>query len=230
MTPPRVSFTFRSGNRKTGPIPVSMTESVSCPQSCPLHTVCYAKSGGPVHMQWLRLDSGRTGYSWDSFLHLVQSLPKTIDNHPTLWRHNAAGDLPGHGDHLDIILLEQLVAANGGRAGYTYTHKPLRTEAEREAIRSANANGFTINLSAHGPVDADRLADLGIAPVVTVMPVDAPDKFITPKGRTIVVCPAYKIEGMTCSTCRACAIPTRKTIIGFPLHGQKKNKITIPLS
>src|SRR5262249_37642211 len=62
-----------------------------------------------------------------------------------------------------------------------------------KAIAAANRAGFTINLSANNPAHADQLAELDIAPVVTVLPASvdgAVTKTVkTPAGRTITVCP-----------------------------------------
>lgn len=208
-----------SGNRKTGPIPVSTTSSSSCPDACPFKSsgVCYAKNG-PLRLHWQAVDAGRGG-TLKSFVNAVKRLPKG-----QLWRHNQAGDLPGKGDALDVKALGEIVRANTGRRGFTYTHKPLRRKAEREAVRKANASGFTVSLSANDLEHADRLADLGIAPVVTVLPstVHGPAKVKTPEGRTVVVCPASYRDDVTCATCGACAVAGRKSIIGFPAHGSKK--------
>lgn len=42
-----------------------------------------------------------------------------------LWRHNQAGDLVGGGNEIDTAPRGQLVAANAGKRGFTYTHKPV---------------------------------------------------------------------------------------------------------
>ena len=53
-------------------------------------------------------------------------------------------------------MLAELVAANRGKRGFTYTHKPPSQECA--AIRRANRNGFTINLSADTLEEEDKLA------------------------------------------------------------------------
>ena len=148
----------------------------------------------------------------------------------TIWRHNEAGDLPGRGDELDVEALDELVRANAGRRGFSYTHRPLHTAEEREAVREANAAGFTINLSANGLHDVDRLVALGIAPVVVNLPHDQPAPRTTPAGHRIVVCPAEASppeEGgtpsITCLKCQLCSKPWRESIVGFPTHGSAKN-------
>lgn len=63
-----------SGNRKTGPIPVSTTSRESCPNSCPLYTGCYA-SGGPLRIHWDKVTSGEGSDSWENFCADVAKLP-----------------------------------------------------------------------------------------------------------------------------------------------------------
>src|SRR5688572_30158890 len=100
----------------------------------------------------------------------------------------------------------------------------------------------TINLSADNPAQADALADLQIAPVVTVIAQEyarrtvrrqakrRPDDWAetiaewrdriatlpphTPAGRRIAICPATYTDA-TCQTCGACAQP-RDAVIAFP--------------
>jgi len=55
-----------------------------------------------------------------------------------------------------------------------FIHKPVLGDdpvaiENRRLIAAAVKAGFSVNLSADNPVHADRLAELGIAPVVTVL-------------------------------------------------------------
>ena len=222
-----VSLTLKSRNAKTGPIPVSTTTSTTCPDACPLKRAgCYA-DGGPLRIQWDKVSRGETGHTWADFLSQVRALPQDI-----LWRHNQAGDLPGIGDAIDGRAMYDLVVANTGKRGFTYTHKPMSNITNREAIAHANAAGFTVNLSANNLEHADELADLGIAPVVTVLPSDQKDNTTTPKGRKVVVCPATIRDDVSCMTCGLCA-RLRDAIVGFPAHGngaRKANAIAITRS
>ena len=61
-----------------------------------------------------------------------------------IWRHNQAGDMPHFEGHIRLDLLKDLVQANSGRRGYTYTHHKLITH-NVEAIKYSNKQGFTIN-------------------------------------------------------------------------------------
>jgi len=213
----RVQFTLQSRNAKTGPIPVTTTDSTSCPPACPFRAGgCYAK-GGPLAILWRKLDSGAIGGTWTELCDKVRALPAG-----QLWRHNQAGDLPGLGDTINAGALAQLVSANMGRNGFTYTHKPM-TADNRAAVTSANAAGFTINLSANNPTHADILADTKSGPVVVVLAADANQNTVTPAGRKIVLCPATQRDDVTCQSCGLCA-RQRDFIIGFPAHGAAKRK------
>ena len=152
-------------------------------------------------------------------------------------------------DTIDGPKLVQLVEANKGRNGFTFTHyDPIKNMVNEFAIHAANKNGFTINLSGNNVDHADRLADVDCGPVVSILPIEyqrqgkgkeyteteqaykarlATLPQTTPKGRKIVVCPATYREGMSCNDCRLCAKANRKTIVGFPAHGRSKRKADV---
>ena len=217
----KIFFVENSQNAKTGPIPQCYTPSSTCPTTCSHRgNGCYAATGH-TGINWRRLDQGLVGVDWEEFLVKIRRL-----NPLTLWRYGVAGDLPGMGNRLDVEKLLDLVGANRGRRGYAYTHKPLALAKEAETVSKANSQGFTINLSADTLADADRLCNLGVGPVVMSMPEDP--KYwpkATPRGRKVVPCPADKKAGITCYTCKLCAIATRKAVIGFPAHGAERKKI-----
>ena len=219
----QVSLTLKSRNAKTGPIPVSTTTSTTCPDACPFKRTsesaqgCYA-DGGPLRIQWDKVSRGEAGHSWKDFLSQVQALPSD-----TLWRHNQAGDLPGIGDSIDGKAMYELVVANTGKRGFTYTHKPMDKLANRDAVLHANTSGFTVNLSANNLEHADELADLEIGPVVVVLPAEQKENTTTPKGRKVVGCPATIRDDVSCMTCGLCA-RLRDAIIGFPAHGNGAKK------
>lgn len=213
-----VHLTLKSANAKTGPIPVSTSTSKTCPDSCPFRlNGCYAKSG-PLALHWSAVTAEKRGMHWDEFTKAIASLPEG-----QLWRHNQAGDLPGMGEHVNHRELDALTAANKGKRGFTYTHKHT-TEANREAIRSANANGFTVNLSANTLAHADSLADTKAGPVVVVLPADQTSNCATPAGRKVVICPATIRDGVSCASCQLCSKAHRSVIVGFPAHGTGKAK------
>src|SRR5207253_1075429 len=120
-------------------------------------------------MHWDRVSRGMAGGFWSEFCAKVEALRPC-----RLWRYAQAGDLPGYGPQIDGTLLEELVAANTGKNVIAFTHKPVLGDdpvavENRRLVAAAVEAGFTINLSADNPANADRLAELGIAPIVTVL-------------------------------------------------------------
>lgn len=219
MTTHYIQFTRKSRNSKTGDIPVTTTSEETCAYACPLKANgCYAEAG-PLAILWRKVTARKAGMAWDAAMSEIAALPQG-----TLWRHNQAGDLPGIGDDIDGFALIELIRANEGKRGFTYTHKPIDTAKNRGAIRIANANGFTVNLSANNLAHADELAASNVGPVVVVLPADATRATVTPGGRKVAICPATISDNVTCKTCGLCAIANRKAIIGFPAHGPSKRK------
>lgn len=221
-------LTLVSGNKKTGPIPVSMTAKNSCPDACPLKNGngCFS-FGYPLNMHWDKVSSGQRGISLEQFTDRVSKLWKN-----QVWRHNQAGDLPGENNDIDRASLDAIVQANkkAGAKGFTYTHKPVGWNTLQEinnsiAVTDATLNGFTINLSANSLHHADKLAKLGIAPVAALVELDAPRHGKTPEGRHYSVCPAQERDDVTCDNCKLCQLPKRKVIIGFRPHGISKKKV-----
>jgi hypothetical protein len=215
-----VHLTRISMNAKTGPIPVSTSTATNCPPSCPFNKTseggCYAETG-PLALHWRKVTQGLRGLVWSAFCDEISRLPKG-----QLWRHNQAGDLAGNGEYIDAHKLAELTQANKGRRGFTYTHKHT-TDENVEAIRCANAHGFTVNLSANNLAHADKLADLKAGPVVCVLPSNQTENTTTPAGRKVVICPATFREHTSCATCGLCQ-KQREAIVGFPAHGMSKAK------
>ncbi len=241
----RVLFIPVSQNAKTGPIPASITERASCWPGCALYdNGCYAETGA-LAMHWDRVSRGLAGGTWAEFCARIAALEPGC-----LWRYAQAGDFPGYGASIDRVMLQMLVAANTGKRVIAFTHKPVLGDdpvavENRRLIAMAVEAGFTVNLSADNPDQADQLAALGIAPVVTVLARaygrrasrhrfkrhkdqwtetvgewrdrTAPLPRRTPAGRRIAVCPATYSDA-TCKSCGACARP-RDAVIGFLAHG-----------
>ena len=217
----KVHLTPKSANVKTGPIPVSTTERASCPSDCKMKSECYAASG-PLALHWAAVSNGARGTSWAEFTDAIAALPDG-----QLWRHNQAGDLPQRDGTIDPALLGDLVAANIGKRGFTYSHH--RDAESINWIRHANQWGFTVNLSANDLHDADALADADAGPVVVVLPSTQTSNTTTPRGRPVIVCPATQRDDVSCATCQLCQ-RQRAAIVGFPAHGTRKRTIDIKLA
>ena len=231
-----VHITKKSSNRKIGPIPCSITEESSCSPSCPfINSGCYAKTG-PVSWHWKKVSNGTQSNTtdWAGLCSFIKDLP---DNQ--LMRINVAGDLKHFNGNIDTFALNQLVKANKNKKAWTYTHHKMNRE-NFEAVKQANKNGFTINVSTESLPVADRVIDLDL-PAVTVIPSDheslTPYKgsdnrtyykvnkaIKTPKGRKVVVCPAQLKENVNCSTCKICT-KQRDFPVAFVAHGNQVKKV-----
>lgn len=216
-----------SDNKKTGPVYVSTSSRETCWNGCPFYgNGCYAGSG-PLNLHWQAVTEKRRGGGFSDLIKTISALPRG-----ELFRHNQAGDLPGKGSRINRGELRKLTRATAGLKAWTYTHKPVlgdgkQAKENREAVQEANSAGFVINLSGNTMAHADELADLGIAPVVVVLPEDAPrHRQYTPAGRRVIVCPAQTREGITCATCQLCARGERSVIIGFLAHGTSHKKVS----
>lgn len=223
-------ITLRSQNKKTGPMMVITSPRSTCPNECPFKKgSCYAEAG-PLKLIWTALDDGAADFTVklptgsNLKIHSLESLIQAVKDQPedAIWRMNQAGDLPGEGSEIDTFTLASLVEANQGRRGFTYTHKPM-TPSNAAAVKHANENGFTINLSANNLAHADTLAELGIGPVAAVLPAETTSNTVTPNGRKVIVCPATQRDDVSCFTCQLCS-RQRDAIIGFPAHGASKRK------
>ena len=212
-----VHLSLKSTNVKTGPMPVSTTSRDSCPDSCSLKkNGCYADSG-PLALHWDKVTSGERGMSWEMFCEAIDTLE--IDS---IWRHDQAGDLPHKNGNIDKPKMIQLVKSNKGKKGFTYTHH-VPNKNNMGIIEYCNKNGFTVNLSAENLDHADKLANLNIGPVVTIIDTGMPVKMKTAQGRNVITCPATYRDNVSCFTCQLCQ-HQRESIVAFPVHGTSKAK------
>lgn len=220
----RAHLTRSSANSKTGPIPVSTTESSTCPPDCTERDTCYAKFG-PMVVHWRNVDNGVRSTDWESFCDQVSRLPRG-----QLWRHNQAGDLPGNGKKLDSDAFYQLVQANMGKRGFTYTHYPLTVE-NLSMMEAATAAGFTVNVSCDSLTYSDRVTDITDLPQAVVLPSTTTEKTLhTAGGRKVIVCPATYRNDVMCWNCGICYEASKtRAVIGFPAHGTKKKVIDMRL-
>lgn len=205
----RAKIVAESKNRKLGPIPEVYVTSSTCPPSCGLmNNGCYGEGGLLLH-HWRAIEDN--GVTWSELCNFVRELPPG-----QLWRYAVLGDLPGHGESIDLVALQELQLASVGKRGFAFTHK--------HADWLNSEPGFVVNLSAENLEQADRLYDWG--PVAVVLPVDAPRRLNTPAGHLVIQCPATYQDLKTCSNCGLCAKFERKAIIGFPAHGLRKREVS----
>ena len=214
----KFQFVAKSSNAKVGAIPVTNSPRATCPSNCQLSGKggCYAEANFHTRLNWDKLDRGERGLEWSDFIDKIRSLPKG-----QLWRHNVSGDLPNISDNeLSECAVSELVSANQGKRGFTYTHYPM-TRTNKRIVKTANTSGFTINVSTETLNDAVKYHRQGV-PTVTLLTEDAP-KALKYKGVDIVACPATYRE-TNCKDCKLCSIAKRDFVVGFPVHGTKKKQ------
>lgn len=227
-----VSLTAKSGNRKVGAIPVSTTETASCPSSCPMKdTDCYARFG-PLGMHWRKVGDGGRGDNWSAFCRRVASFLVG-----QLWRHNQAGDLPKDAslsdstDRLDAAKCRELSEASEHTKGWTYTHYDVSDSHNRDVVKRMNSMpGLTVNLSADSLEQAAELFALGIGPVCVTIPENSPVRGNRANGVPIVVCPAQTQDSISCEQCGLCQVKERKSIVGFMAHGTAGKRLSKKLA
>jgi len=199
---------------------VTTSTAKTCPTSCPFkRNGCYADSG-PLKLHWDKVTEGERGDDWSMFIDKIKDLPTG-----SKWRHNQAGDLPGDMENLDGKKCIELARANEGKRGFTYTHYDVLNNFQNAiTVNSMNHLGFTVNVSANNLEHADKLCDMDIAPVATVLPIEQTTNTVTPKGRKVVVCPATYKDDVSCASCMLCEKWDRNVVVGFPAHGTSKKK------
>ena len=212
--------TPKSKNAKVGKMAVTTSTATTCPTSCPFKSNgCYADSG-PLKLHWDKVTRKERGDDWSTFISKIKDLPTG-----SKWRHNQAGDLPGDMEKLDNEKCIELAKANEGKRGFTYTHYDVLDNFQNAiTVNMMNHLGFTVNVSANNLEHADKLCDLDIAPVATVLPIDQTTNTVTPKGRKVVVCPATYKDDVSCASCMLCEKWDRNVVVGFPAHGTSKKK------
>jgi hypothetical protein len=213
-------ITPKSKNAKVGKMAVTTSTATTCPTSCPFKgNGCYADSG-PLKLHWDKVTRKERGDDWSTFISKIKDLPTG-----SKWRHNQAGDLPGDMENLDDVKCVELAKANKGKRGFTYTHYDVLDNFQNAiTVNIMNHLGFTVNVSANNLEHADKLCDLDIAPVATVLPIEQTTNTVTPKGRKVVVCPATYKDDVSCASCMLCEKWDRNVVVGFPAHGTSKKK------
>jgi len=231
-----------SSNGKTGPMGVTTSPMQTCPSACPFRgRGCYSNYG-PLLIFWKHLSEAPGSTSTEYAALLARVRVKVAKR--AMWRHNQAGDLIGECNVIDHLSALDLVKANKGKRGFTYTHFPVIEQTidqdtgekchvnvaghNRGIIEEMNRNGFAVSVSCNSPAHADRVLASGIeAPVTCILPEqvkkDKTKKMFSPGGNKILICPNVSM-GKTCTECGLCARTKRDYIIAFPCHGSGKKR------
>ena len=156
-------FVKKSGNKKTGFMPVTYNSRLSCPDSCIFkNNGCYADNYHTA-LNWDKVTRGERGGTFKELLNNIKALKPG-----TIWRACVAGDIPSNNKgEISRTYIKGITEANQGLKGYTYTHNRLDIGENISLLKTANNQGFTVNISTETEAAADN-AILNNLPAVIV--------------------------------------------------------------
>jgi hypothetical protein len=218
------SLTVQSSNQKLGlDVSTITSDRKTCPPSCPLkNNGCYADFG-PLRLHWAKVSTGERGNDWDTLVDQVNALPRGRKI-----RFFQAGDCPSkkeNSEDIDGQAMSKMadVVKKKGHITWGYSHKKM-TPKNVKILKESASKGLIINASADSLKEADEFMAKGLPTVVTV-PSDFKSGTMTSEGNKVIICPQQTREGTTCSSCLLCQKSNRSCVVGFIVHGVKKNAI-----
>jgi hypothetical protein len=209
----QVHVVARSGNRKTGDIPVTYRPKSTCPTTCPFlpggeHGGCYGTG---------RLFASADKYAGEVDVNeAADKIRQGMNPDARILRDRVVGDVLTPDGQLDrdyITNIVQIATVNRLTAfGYTHAWRDFTLDDLAFLRRS----GYVMNASTETPGAAGAAA-LTRLPVVIVNDTLPEGSIVA--GKRVVTCPAETREGVTCSDCGLCANPKRNILIRFTTHG-----------
>ena len=112
-------FVKKSGNKKTGFMPVTYNSRLTCPDSCIFKKDngggCYADTGYHTRLNWDKVTAGTRGGTFQELLNNIKALKPG-----TIWRACVAGDIPSnYKGEISRTYIKGITEANQGLKGYT---------------------------------------------------------------------------------------------------------------
>ena len=215
-------FVKKSGNKKTGFMPITYNSRLSCPDSCIFkNNGCYADNYH-TRLNWDKVTSGQRG---GSFRELLQNIKNLKPN--TIWRACVAGDIPSNKKgEISRTYIKGITEANQGLKGYTYTHNRLDIGENISLLKTANKQGFTVNISTETEAAADNAVLNNLPAVIVVKSTEKRRSWFTKNKNKILVCPAQdETKNVNCIDCGLCQSRPKNLIIAFKAHGNQAKKI-----
>ena len=213
-------FVPKSGNKKTGFMPVTYNSRLSCPNSCIFkNNGCYANYYH-TRINWDKVTSGERGGTFKELLNNIKALKPG-----TIWRACVAGDIPSNNKgEISRTYIKGITEANQGLKGYTYTHNRLDIGENISLLKTANKQGFTVNISTETEAAADNAILNSLPAVIVVKSTETRRSWFTKNKNKILVCPA-QTSGVNCIDCQLCQHRPKNLIIAFLSHGIWRKKI-----
>ena len=218
-----ILWTSRSDNRKTGNVPnawigLSREEAEdSCSGCGMLETGCYAHHGAVLigSMSVTRAaKKNPSRYTLDVALKERHKKAKMV-------RVTALGDIGRSGKEVADEITDTVRETGLALVGYTHHWREARVAEAWQGRLMASCDSLE---------DADRAVDEGWRAAAVVLS-DHPRVSKTPRGRTVIVCPAQLKDdySVTCNSCRLCNASARGPIIAFRAHGNDQRLLEIQL-
>ena len=215
-------FVKKSGNKKTGFMPVTYNSRLSCPDSCIFkNNGCYADNYHTA-LNWDKVTSGKRGGTFKELLQNIKSLKPG-----TIWRACVAGDIPSNNKgEISRTYIKGITEANHGLKGYTYTHNRLDIGENISLLKTANKQGFTVNISTETEAAADNAVLNSLPAVIVVKSTEKRRSWFTKNKNKILVCPAQdEAKNVNCIDCGLCQSRPKNLIIAFLAHGNMSKLI-----
>ena len=208
-----VHLVARSGNSKTGPVPVTYRPMVTCPVDCPFlpggaHGGCYGTGRLFASAKYRAGDMDVETAIWRVRLGKEPGA--------RYLRDRVVGDvvtLAGEIDRDYLAAITEIATVNG-LVPFGYTHAwRLFTVGDMAWLARI---GYVMNASVETARQVEQAAALGMP--VTIVDEAMPEGAEI-AGRRLVTCPAQTRDGITCADCGLCAKADRTTVIRFLPHG-----------
>ena len=215
-------FVKKSGNKKTGFMPVTYNSRLSCPDSCIFkNNGCYAENYH-TRLNWDKVTSGERGGTFKELLNNIKALKPG-----TIWRACIAGDIPSNNKGvISRTYIKGITEANQGLKGYTYTHNRLDIGENISLLKTANKQGFTVNISTETEAAADNAVLNNLPAVIVVKSTEKRRSWLTKNKNKILVCPAQdETKNVNCIDCGLCQNRPKNLIIAFLAHGNMSKLI-----
>ena len=215
-------FVKKSGNKKTGFMPVTYNSRLSCPDSCIFkNNGCYAENYH-TRLNWDKVTSGERGGTFKELLNNIKALKPG-----TIWRACVAGDIPSNNKgEISRTYIKGITEANKSLKGYTYTHNRLDIGENISLLKTANKQGFTINISTETEAAADNAVLNNLPAVIVVKSTEKRRSWFTKNKNKILVCPAQdETKNVNCIDCGLCQSRPKNLIIAFLAHGNMSKLI-----
>lgn len=212
MIIPRVRIVPKSGDSKTGPVPVTYRHIGTCPPDCIFRPDgeiggCYGTG---------RIFALADTAADVSVSDAAERIERGRDRAARVFRDRIVGDMVRADGRLERRYAAGIAAVADivGLPVIGYSHA-WRTFTVAD-VSYLGGLGYIPNASCETVGDVSDAIGRGFPAVITSDTV--PERTVI-GGRRVITCPAARSESVSCNTCRLCARPDRPTVVRFPIHG-----------